>query len=312
MNNEKLIYDSSEISSIVSKIKENIDCVETDVKASILKDFTLLQELDFFNDGLIKLEKESDSIISLYSNLVSKINEHDVVMNDIVKKQIIDIESFKNNLRFNNSNNNYNYDVKTTATYAITKINDAKVILSKYTNEVIPSFSYNRKLEILKNILKSDPATIMTDKGKSDILIYNLKNILSKNYSIELSKLSKEEEEEVQRNFFESISDNDTNIFDEIGENTLLSGLPYYKQIARKSDISIGDLLFDKKNEELFLKSLMEVYESEEIDVLTNKELNSVKNYINNISKENNISVKDLLSNTKYSSIVKGGINYEN
>ena len=124
--------------------------------------------------------------------------------------------------------------------------------------------------------------------------------------------LSKEEEEELQKNFFESISDNDTNIFNDIGENTLLGGLSYYKQIAKKNDMSVSDLIFDKKNEELFLNTVKEVYESEELDVLTEKEINSLRNYIDNISKENGIPVKELLSNTKYSSIVKGGINYEN
>ena len=51
-----------------------------------------------------------------------------------------------------------------------------------------------------------------------------------------------------------------------------------------------------------------EIYNSDQIDVLTDDQLKSVKNYINEIASSNSITVKDLLSNSKYSSIIKGGI----
>ena len=56
------------------------------------------------------------------------------------------------------------------------------------------------------------------------------------------------------------------------------------------------------------MNSINEIYNSDQIDVLTDDQLKSVKNYINEIASSNSITVKDLLSNSKYSSIIKGGI----
>ena len=67
--------------------------------------------------------------------------------------------------------------------------------------------------------------------------------------------------------------------------------------------------MFD--NDELLLESTKELYENIGTDLLTDTEINNFREYIDNISKSNNISSLDLLSNSKYISLIKGGISYE-
>ena len=222
MNEKILIYESNEISNIVSKIVSNTTIIENDIKSSLNNNFFILQELDFFDTGLNSLKTYANKISNMNNNLISRINEHDSSMNELNNKHLAlfnkdDVEIEKQEV--------YSGTVVEINDIVLNKVTDAKVILSEYINEVIPSFSYDKKIEVLKNILNNDTSlSIITDKEKSDIMVYQLKNILNNNYSIELSKLTKDEEQDIQKSFFKSIIDNDTNIFDELEGNSFLNG----------------------------------------------------------------------------------------
>ena len=304
---DNLSYDSNEISSIVSSIGEYTSLVQNEIEISLNRHFQMLKELDLFDDGLDLLLSRADNVVYLNNKMVNFLNMHDNDFNDLENNNV---NLFGKEEESTPSDEAYAGAVVNIDEIVLNKINDGKVILTEYVNEVIPSFSYDKKLEVLKSILNNNTSSlsILTDLDESDIMVYQLKNILSNKYSIQLNKLTKEEEKELQKSFFKSIIDNDTNIFDDIKTNTFLHGLSYYKQVAQKNGISEVDLIFDENNKDLFMNSINEIYNSDQIDVLTDDQLKSVKNYINEIASSNSITVKDLLSNSKYSSIIKGGI----
>ena len=309
MDDKKIVYDSNEITNILSKIVNNTSIIENDVLSSINNDFNLLHELNLFSDGLNKLADNSKKIVSLNNRLSYILNDHDLNMNALNKKHIDLFNNFDDDFE---KNNVYDSEIINIDEISVNKITDGKLILKEYVNDVLFSFNYDRKLEILNKILKDNSLSIITDNEQSDILIYQLKDILKDKYSMEFSKLSKEEEIEIQRDFFKSISSNDKNIFNEIKEDSLLHGLSYFNEVSEKNNISVESLLFDEKNNELFVKALSDIYKDNQIDSLTVDESNSVKNYINNIATSNNIEVFELLKDEKYSSVLKGGIFYEN
>ena len=304
---DNLSYDSNEISSIVSSIGEYTSLVQNEIEISLNRHFQILKELDLFDDGLDLLLSRADNVVYLNNKMVNILNMHDNDFNDLENNNV---NLFGKEEESTPSDEAYAGAVVNIDEIVLNKINDGKVILTEYVNEVIPSFSYDKKLEVLKSILNNNTSSlsILTDLDESDIMVYQLKNILSSKYSIQLNKLTKEEEKELQKSFFKSIIENDTNIFDDIKTNTFLHGLSYYKQVAQKNGISEVDLIFDENNKDLFMNSINEIYNSDQIDVLTDDQLKSVKNYINEIASSNSITVKDLLSNSKYSSIIKGGI----
>lgn len=307
----KIIYDSNEISSIVSKVGSYIDFIQSDVELSINRDFQVLKELDLFSEGLDLLLSKSDNLIYLNNKMINSLHLHD---RDFIELENGYVSLFNHEDVIMTNDNSYGGSIVEIDEIVLNKVSDGKVILTEYVNSVIPSFSYDKKIETLKSILKdnSNSLNILTDPDESDILIYQLKNLLNEDYSIEIDKLSKEEEKELQKEFFEVISDNDTNIFDEIESNSFLHGLSYYKQIAQKNGINTTDLLFKEENNKLFMDSLNDIYNNgDQIDVLTESQVNSVKEYIEDLASTNNINVNELLSNSKYSSILKGGINNE-
>ncbi len=309
MNENKIIYDSDEILGIVSKIGETINTMQSDVYPLLNNGFSLLEELDLFNTGLEKLKAKTDNSIYINNKLITCLRGHDNDLNELDNKH----KSLFSNISASIDNNNYSGAAVEINDIVLNKINDGKVILTEYVKEVIPSFSYDKKLEVLKDILSNDSnsLSLLTDVTESDIMVYKLKEVLNKEYSIELNKLTKEEEQEIQKSFFESIIDNDTNIFDDIDGNSFLHGLHYYKQIADKNDISVSDLIYNDENKELFMEAVNDIYNNEEVDVLTEKETISVKNYIKEIASKNSIGISEMLSDSKYSSVIKGGIYYE-
>ena len=312
MDNDKVLFDSLELTDIVSKIEDS-NSIQMDLKTSLNRDFYLLQELELFDEGLTSIKSQIENITFLNNQLITCLNKH----NDDMEKL---------NTKHNSLFNDYIKEDSVAASVSFTpqevnideivlsKKTDGKVILTEYVQEVIPSFSYDIKLEVLENILKGDSnsLSLLTDESQSDILIYQLKNILSEKYSIELSKLTNAEEKEIQKSFFESIIDNDTNIFDEVSGDSFLKGLSYFKQVAQKNGITTSDLIFDKENTDKFMETINEIYNSEDLDVLTDEEMESVKKYIKEISDTNNIEINELLKDNKYSSVIKGGIYNEN
>ena len=308
MDDKKIVYDSNEISNIISKIGNNTSIIEVDIISSLDNDFSILRELDFFNEGLDKISSNARNIISLNNKIVYSLNSHDSNMNDLNNKHL---SLFSNFDTVSEEDNPYDGVVINIDEIKLKKITDGKIVLKEYINSVVFKFDYDRKLVLLKRIINNNSLGILTDKEQADALIYQLKNVLKEDYSMnELSKLSKEEEFEIQKDFFKAISSDDKNIFDEIKENSLLHGLSYFKEVCKNNNISIEDLIYDDKNNELFIDSLSNLYKESEINNITSDEITSVKEYIKDISKTTNISPENLL-NVKYSSVLKGGIFYE-
>ena len=308
MNENKIVYNSDEMLSIVSKIGETVNVLQNEIYPLINSGFSLLEELDLFSTGLDRLKSKADNSIYINNKIITFLREHDNDYNDIDNKHSALFADVTDSI----SENTYSGSSVEIDDIVLTKINDGKLILTEYVKEVIPNFSYDKKLEVLKDILGDDQSlSLLTDVTESDIMVYKLKELLNKEYSIELNKLSKEEEQEIQKSFFESIIDNDTNIFDELNNDSFLNGLQYYKQIASKNGISVADLIYNDDKKELFMSAVSDIYNNDEVDVLTDREMDSVKNYIKEISSSNSIGITELLSDSKYSSIIKGGIYYE-
>lgn len=308
MDDKKIVYDSNEISNIISKIDDNTSIIETDILSSIHNDFNILKDLELFHEGLDDLEIRINKSLSMNNKLIDILNDHDIQMNELDKKHL---SLFNEEKSDNNDDEVIVENTINVDNIELNKIADSKLILSEYIDSVVFNSSYEKKLVLLKDILNNNSLSIITDTDQADILIYQLKEYLKKDYPMELTKLLKDEEKEIQKSFFDAISSNDTNIFDEIEEDSFLKGFSYLKQVSAKNDLSVSDLIFDDKNNALFMNAMNEIYNSNQMDILTNNELDSVKNYINGVAEKYNISPLDLLKGETYISALKGGISYE-
>ena len=298
-----MVYDSNEILEIESKVKDTISVID-DIKTS-LNNFKVLEDLDLY-DGLSTFKTNTNNLSEKHIKLNTILDNHNKEMEDIERQQNNLIDKYVNSNT--TVNDYYNGEKITIDKIVLNKKLEGKDLLNNYISEVVPALSYDAKKEVLKNILNGEDnlISILTDENESDIFVYQLKNILN-DKDIKLDKLTQEEEKELQKEFLETITNNDTNIFSD--KKSFLSGLPYYKDVAKKNNISLSDLIFE--NDEMFLNSTRDIYENMEIDLLTDEETKNFKEYIDDIANSNNISSLDLLNNTKYVSLIKGGIYYE-
>lgn len=310
MDDNKIVYDSNEISSIMSKIGNNSSIVESDIVNSLTNDFSMLQELDLFAEGLNKLSSKASQVISLNNRLLTRLSEHDSNMNELNKKHT---DMFNNIDDYTDDSGVYSGEVVSIDEITLSSVPDGKLILSEYIGSVIFKFPYDKKLVLLKKILNDgkNSLDIITDSKQSDILIYQLKEVLKEDYSIDLGKLTTEEEKELQKAFFNSICDENKNIFDEIEQDSILKGMSYFKEVCSNNNISVTDLLYDDNNKDLFVNALKDIYNNQ-LESLTANETLSVRSYIDNVASSNKIEVSKLLEGSEYSSILKGGIHYEN
>ena len=152
MDINKIVYDSDEISNIMSKIGNFTSIIENDVATSLGSDFSILQELDLFGEGLNKLSSNASKIVSLNNRLSSKLNEHDSNMNELNKKHLA---LFTGDDNYSSEDGVYNGEIVTIDEINLDNITDGKLILSEYIGSVIFKFSYNKKLAILKKILNN-------------------------------------------------------------------------------------------------------------------------------------------------------------
>ena len=298
-----MIYDSDELLQIESRIKESLNVI-SDIKASIDNDFKIFDDLEY--DGLTTIRNNTNSLDEIHNKLCTIIDNHIKEMDNVEKEQLNIIDKY---IEDNVSINNYYSGEKITIDSIVLDKTNPSEILNNYVKEVIPTLSYDMKKETLNNILNGEETltSILINEDESDIFVYQLNNILKDKYDIKIDKLSKEDETMIQRLFLDNINNNDTNIFE--NSKSILSGLSYYKYVAKKNDMSLSDLIFD--NDELLLESTKELYENIGTDLLTDDEINNFREYIDNVSKNNNISSLDLLSDSKYISLIKGGISYE-
>jgi len=298
-----MIYDSTEIDELESKIKDSLNIID-DIKISLNNDFKLLDELEY--GGLTTFKDNATRLSETHNKLFDLLENHKKEMENVEKEQLSIIDKY---ITDNVAINSHYSGEKVAIDKIVLDKTNTKDILKNYINEVIPTFSYEMKKEVLNNILNDDGSliNILTDDNESDIFIYQLNNILKDKYDIKLDKLTKSDEIMLQKSFLEKISDNDTNIFND--SNSILSGLSYYKDVAKKNNISLSELIFD--NDDLLLQSTKDIYENIGVDLLTEDEINCFKKYIDQLASNNNISSLELLGNTKYISIIKGGINYE-
>ena len=178
---DNLSYDSNEISSIVSSIGEYTSLVQNEIEISLNRHFQMLKELDLFDDGLDLLLSRADNVVYLNNKMVNFLNMHDNDFNDLENNNV---NLFGKEEESTPSDEAYAGAVVNIDEIVLNKINDGKVILTEYVNEVIPSFSYDKKLEVLKSILNNNTSSlsILTDLDESDIMVYQLKNILSRSY----------------------------------------------------------------------------------------------------------------------------------
>lgn len=305
---EKISYSVEELEIASKNLSDSLNILKNDIEKSINTDFRVLEELGFFSTGVNTIKKQIQNLGEEHNTLISKLSKHKEgyqIQQDSFNNIIEQARGGKK-IRSDDYSGN-NLTVRETEEY---QKEDGSKVKNSYLREVIPLLDSNSKLQMLKNILvynKGSFNSLFTDSTKANVLVYQIKKML-KDEEAKVSKVSFDDEKFIQKQVIETIAKEGKNLFMDVNDKTFLSGINYYNKVALLNNINVSDLLIDKDKEELLRKAFNDLYfDRANLDGITKEEVERVKEYFNILAKNNNVSVEQLLSNSKYMNVIKEG-----
>ena len=246
------------------------------------------------------LKKQMKELNDKNDKLYKELEAHDQEMNELEESQERFIHDF---IREKEKNSSYNGEYININSIDIGKVNNGKKLSGNKLSQIIADISYKDIVTILKDILKDQKMDIITDKEKYSILVTKLNQILkSSGYIDEDIDMG----EDLQKELLGYIANN-KEISDEF-KNTFIESLPYLKEYASDNNIDLYDLITDDSNNEKLMEAYKDLYLGNNTGGLSSDTIISINSYLENVAKENNISINALLANSSNVSLIKGGI----
>ena len=303
---QEITYDQDEIAEIESLVESIEKLFDEDIKNDLTNDFTSISNLGFTN--ITKLQEQTNTLGSTETKLANALKKHDQSITNLENSIDVKLKTMIDESTTEDATNTSAAKVLDEITLA--NVNKGQKISTATLITSVHEFTYTNKKAIIKNILKYNNGSVtslLTDPDKSNILVYEIKQMLHDNES-EMSKTATEEEKEFQRELLDSIAMEKENVLNDVNEDTFLKGLPYYKKIADLNNLKVSELIMDKSNEELFTSCVKYVYDHTFVNGLLENDLASVKGFVKGVSDKNNIDPVTLLSGKMGASLIKGGM----
>ena len=307
---EEIIYDSEEVLDAANTLGVSEKLFNSDVKNSLASDFTFLDELGF--TGVGKLKQQNEALIYMHNSVVNDLKDHDTNMIDFETKQKEKIqELLEYKLEEKEEVQEVNVELKGVelGESNLGTMDQGISVKTTELSDIMPELSYSGKKDILLSIVNyqvSSMTGLLTDSNQSNILAFELKQVLNDNSS-DISTIATDEEKDLQKALVESLASEKENIFREVEEDTFLRGMPYYKKIADLNNLPVSDLLIDEKNNKLLTDCVDYVCGHNGIDGMDASDIASVKNYISSLAESQSTSVASFLSNSNNAKIIRGG-----
>lgn len=269
----QIVFNSEEVLSAVNILNESAQLLMTNVKTSLGSDFTVLSELGFLSDGLSKLSVQADSLIQSHDNFMKKLMAHDLNLQELE----LNLETYAENELGNNSGGNADYS-------------------SNYNgNNSGSNGNYSGGSTDYNNIDVSDvnSGTAISDS----VLIEQIPNIDYTTQSQVLKSLASNNE---YKNLVSRLLLNPENS----GVLVLL-----LKEMFGGNVEGVDTNMTETTNQ--IQKLLLEAFAKSENNVFASLEeatiLTGIRHF-NQIAKENNITVSELLLNEKYNTVFLGAV----
>lgn len=307
---QEVVYTSQEVHNAVSILNEAYTTMNTSIANSINSDFTVLTDLDLFASGLAKIKEQVTSLAQIYETLIAKLKAHDTTMEETEQTMNNYVDDYTGSSRSNSSSSSRSHrSASSIETEAPTTVEeeDGKKISNEELQTIIENLDFSNLKVALQNILNSNEnlTAMLSDNYNANILTYMLKSMLGG--EVDLSKITTDEETLIQKKLLDQLASQEGNVFASLDESTYLAAMPYLKEVANSNNISFSSLILDSKNEDKLLDALKNVYDGN-TSSLNDNEISSVRTYLDKIANDNSISSDELLSSTKYMSLIKGGV----
>lgn len=301
-------YNTEEINETQTILKESLNILQNEISTPLNSEFEALSKVDLFSSGLTKLKSQTETLVENYTTFSSSLSQHENDLSTFEDTQASEVREYISNYsgsRHYSSGSSHDIDSISTD-----NVEEGNAINNSYLETILPEISYNSKVQALKNILTYNNDTLtalLTDVSKANILVYQLKKMLN-GQDLKISQLATDDEKKIQKIMLETLSKESNNPFAELDDSTFLKGMPYLVKIAKENNITIGDLILEDKYSSILMSSLINIYNGNVNNSLTEKEISGVKSYLDQIATINNLNIKTLFSDVKNITLIKGGI----
>ena len=303
---QEITYDSEEIIEIENILDTSEKLFTDEIKQDLTNDFAPLKDLGF--TGLTVVQNQSTSLSNSHNSFSKELKSHDQNLTSLESSIDEKIKMMIDNKSIENTNNAS--DEKDLEEIDLNEVTSGQPISSAQLSELIAKFTYSSKVGILNNILNfevSNVTSMVTDPEKSNILVYELRQMLNDDET-DISIKATDEEKKLQKELLNSIAKEEENPFREVEEDSFLRGLPYFKKMAELNNLEVADLIIDKENEKLLNDCIKYIYDHSSVNGLTESDIASVKEYVDKIASKNNMSPTELFNSSSCISLIKEGV----
>ena len=301
-------YNTEEINETQTILKESLNILQNEISTPLNSEFEALSKVDLFSSGLTKLKSQTETLVENYTTFSSSLSQHENDLSTFEDTQASEVREYISN--YSSSGHYSSGSSHDTDSISTDNVEEGNAINNSYLETILPEISYNSKVQALKNILTYNNDTLtalLTDVSKANILVYQLKKMLN-GQDLKISQLATDDEKKIQKIMLETLSKESNNPFAELDDSTFLKGMPYLTKIAKENNITVGDLILEDKYSSILMSSLINIYNGNVNNSLTEKEISGVKSYLDQIATINNLNIKTLFSDVKNITLIKGGI----
>ena len=307
---DKINISTEDVMNAITILDSSLNIMESSMLTSISKDFAVLSSLDLFNEGLAKLKAQVTALKQSNENLMTKITLHadeiaalEEEITTQIQKELITYDAGSG------GGGSYYSDINSIDVEDVTNnTNISNLQVVENLNDVT-KVDIDNILSFL-NINKGDYSIndiLLSDVG-SGILLCLLKRFYGDS-NVNIDTTVSEETFNIQKLLLEKLLNSESDISN-VGfkDNTILVAKDYFVSIAKENNLEISELLLNEKHETLLLDSINKLYLGEDLSKynVSEKTLNTVKNFVDKVAEDNGVTVEKVLSDTDYLGDLKG------
>ena len=296
----KVSINSDVANNVISYLSNATQCLDGDVTSKLASSFQPLVDLGFASNCLSKIQQQVKSLLSQEQSLIDSISSH---LSDVSEVENNLNRDFTNRIGSSGGWGSYNppstTEVVDGSEIEVDNEEDGKKIKVDGFKEIIDSLTDTEKNNLLKLLeVNKDANTsikdLLFDTKYSEELFKTLKKVLKE--QVEFDELSLDDIKQVQKILLDSIVTGETTNF-ELKTNSILVVQEYLNDISKSNNISTSDLLFNSSYKDLLKTSLKNLYNGDVDKSVPDTYITNIRDYIDPIAKEKNVSAHELIDN---------------
>ena len=307
----KISINSSDVEETISLLRDSLGEIESNTSSYVNNNYGVLEELGLVDTGVATVKRQINDIVKSQTKVIKDLNDH-LEMYYETENEIVDFingfDDAKEAVKTVEVNSDYN-------NIEIDDVEEGKNISKTDLVKFIKNMSPDVEKILLKNLKKNAEVfdttvdELLFNPKKAGLLCEILKKLCGDtNLEIDVSNSIKAKN--VQKSLILKIATTSLEIVNGVLWASLASSLPFMKSFAKKKNKKLEDLVYKEESREELLEGFRDLYIGKGTDdyTPTRNEVDSFRNYVNNVADYNKTSLEQLLSNVNNLDCIRRGV----